>query len=523
MIPILVIALLLVTPSASAQQAPPDGELLGRTVSLPLQRAVELTLQNNLDLQVARTGPAVAVELVGEAQGAFDPLGFAGWDFAHDEIPTSSPIFGLIPGFTETVIDEDNWLYAAGVAGITPPGLTYELGYNTTRRDSNSPQTALDPEWRATAGGELTVPLLKDLVYNEVNVTVKRSHIAEDITEEEFRTFLISLLFQLEQAYWDLAAADAEVRVTKKSLKTVQDLLEQTRVRYEVGVVSRVLVTQAEAGVAEREVIAIVAENRAGTAHDLLLNLVAAPDATAFTNTTLVPDVPTYVEYEVNDDASIARAMRHRPELAAARRQIEDSELLLTFARNQRLPRLDLKAGYRMDGLSGSAKPGVPISPSIQSGSSSANDDFFKGSGQRSWSFGARFEIPIGNHTARHRVIQREIERRRSRTDLRRIEQRVILEVRKAARNIRSAIEALEASERRRVAQEETLRAEEERLRLGDSTPFVVLEHEQDLVEAELQEIVSFQTYRNAIAGLEASQGTLLEARKVSVAEELHR
>jgi outer membrane protein TolC len=99
----------------------------------------------------------------------------------------------------------------------------------------------------------------------------------------------------------------------------------------------------------------------------------------------------------------------------------------------------------------------------------------------------------------------------------------VILDVRRAARNMRSATEALEAAERRRIAQEETLRAEEERLRLGDSTPFEVLEFEEDLAEAERQEIFALQTYRNAIADLERAQGTLLETRSISLETELTR
>jgi outer membrane protein TolC len=136
---------------------------------------------------------------------------------------------------------------------------------------------------------------------------------------------------------------------------------------------------------------------------------------------------------------------------------------------------------------------------------------------------GGRFEIPLGNRTARHLVTQREIELRRAATQFRNVEQEVILDVRTAARNMRSATQALEAAERRRIAQEETLRAEKERLRLGDSTPFEVLEFEEDLAEAETQEIRSFQAYLNAIAGIERAQGTLLETRGISLQTELRR
>jgi outer membrane protein TolC len=305
-----------------------------------------------------------------------------------------------------------------------------------------------------------------------------------------------------------------------------------------VGVVARVLVTQAEAGVAEREVNAILERNLEELAQDRLLETIAAPDAAGYATTQLVPEDPTYIEYLVNEEASISRAMRHRPELAAARRQVEDAEIQLKFAQNQRLPRLDVVASYSTNSLSGSQKvaagtpidtdfDGIPDSPAPDLGYEDSgrggNRDLLRASGARGWTIGGRFEIPIGNRTARHVVTQRDIELRRTRTQLRRIEQTVILDVRRAARNMRSATEALEAAERRRIAQEETLRAEEERLRLGDSTPFEVLEFEEDLAEAERQEIFALQTYRNAIADLERAQGTLLETRSISLETELTR
>ena len=99
----------------------------------------------------------------------------------------------------------------------------------------------------------------------------------------------------------------------------------------------------------------------------------------------------------------------------------------------------------------------------------------------------------------------------------------VILDVRVAVRNLRSAIEGLEAAERRRVAQEETLRAEQERLRLGDSTPFQVLEFEEDLTDAERQEITALKTYRNAVVEIERAQATLPAARGISIQAEIER
>jgi outer membrane protein TolC len=300
------------------------------------------------------------------------------------------------------------------------------------------------------------------------------------------------------------------------------DLVEQTRVQYEVGVVSRVNVSQAAAGQAEREFDYIVAQAAAANAQDLLIDLIEHPDLGALRSTEVVTEEPAFVEYSVDEEVSVDKAMRFRPELAQDRRRVEEAELQVAFARNQRLPRLDLTGGYTFTGIAGPAKDGSEV-PGVPAHGRSANNNYFRAGGSRSWKLGGRVEIPLGNRTARARVAQSEIELRRARTELRRQEQEVVLDVRKAARDLTASIEGLQAAERRRAAQAESLRAEQERLRLGDSTPREVLEQQRDLAEAERQVIAALEIYRDSITALERSQGTLLEARGIRFEEELNR
>src|SRR5262249_20734154 len=152
-----------------------------------------------------------------------------------------------------------------------------------------------------------------------------------------------------------------------------------------------------------------------------------------------------------------------------------------------------------------------------------ANRGFFSGAGFHSWTIGATLSYPLGNDTAGARDTQRKIELRRAETSLARQEQDIVLDVRGAVRELQSAIDAVKAAQRARIASEETLRAEEERLRLGDSTPHNVLLFQNDLLTAEANEITQLQIYRTAISALERAQGTLLEARGISVEQERER
>jgi outer membrane protein TolC len=519
-----------------------------------LTDAIRLALEKNLDLQFAESFPEISREQVGQALGAYDPLGFAEYKFDHRENLTASPVQSAFG--SPTRIGEDQWDYIAGFRGVIPSGLSYGSTYRFSRLDSESGFFALERDNRPSVVTQATMPLLKDFLYNAADVNVKRSRIGSERSDEDFRAFVTNLVVNVDGQYWGVVALRASEGVAQKSLAVSRDLLEQTKVQYQVGVVSRVRVTEAEAGVAERESDYIRDANLARNAEDELLKTILAPDAEVYEATRLVTEDPTYVEYPVDEQSAIRRAMERRPELQAKRKQVEEAELLLAYAKNQRLPRLDLTGAYTVGGLSGPQKvptgtpiparafagppvadingDGVPDGQPVCNGTTfngancgltpdsgfdeqswDAHDDFFDASGAHGWTAGVHVEIPIGNRSAKHLVVQREIELRRARTDLKREEQNVILGVRTAARGVRDAIGALQAAARRRDAQAETLRAEQERLRLGDSTPREVLERERDLQQAERQVIFYGNRHRVAITEFEKSQATLLEARGI--------
>jgi outer membrane protein len=520
------LSLLLAGPALAQQASPADRGGLGGQLYLSLTEAQDMALENNLGLDIARSSPLIASQLVGEAEGVFDPLASAEWQFNHDEIPVASPVQLAFGG--SALIKEKRWSYSTGINGILPFGLAYSTDYNFERADSNSGFAALEPAFRPTWRSELTLPLLRGLIDNPENVAVKRSKIGQDISDQDFRAAVMDLVLQVEINYWGLAAARAQQGVAEKSLATARDLLEQTRVQYEVGVVSRVNVTEADAGVAEREGDAIQATNDARAAHDVLLDTIAVPSLAEYQLTDIVLDTPAYIEYDVDEDGSVEMAMAQDPELIAARKQLEDAKVQLRAARNDALPRLDLTTSYSLTRLDGRQKvpagvpTGTPPQPFPDLGLG-RHSQVFPGDENASYGFGARASIPLGNRTARRRVTQREIELRRTERAVQRTEQQILLRVRVAAREVNSARERLEAAERRRAAADETLRAEEERLRLGDSTPFNVLQREEDVSEAETQQIEALQRYRVAIAALERFRGSILEERGISAQRVLGR
>jgi outer membrane protein TolC len=133
------------------------------------------------------------------------------------------------------------------------------------------------------------------------------------------------------------------------------------------------------------------------------------------------------------------------------------------------------------------------------------------------WSARGRFSIPIPNTSARSTVSKTELELSRAQTVKKRLEQNIILEVRQAARNLEAAQEGIDAARDAQIAAEEQLRAERIRLEYGESTPFDVLQREEDLVDRENQLIGAFQAYRTSVTALDRAQGTILRNRNIRI------
>jgi outer membrane protein TolC len=554
------ICVALVARLASAQEAqpetqtPPGGEVLGQERLITLSEAVALALENNLGLQVDRLNPVFADEQVREAWGAWEPSLVGLYDRQHVETPVASSVqrfFGTATNRT----NEDYFTYNAGIQGLLPWGISYSTGYTLQQLESDSSFYALSPQYLATWKSEVVLPLLRDLYWSGADLRVRRSRVERDRSDEEFRARLTDTVAAVEGYYWALAATRKLQEAAKKSVDTATDLLEQTKVQYQVGTVSKVLVTQAEAGVAQREFDFIVRSNEASAAQDRLLTAIATPGISEYQSTKLLTEEPTFVPYEINAEASLEKAREQRPELAAARKAVEAAELDEKYAWNQKLPALDVRGTYTNNGLAGSQKvpagqlvtspipiinPGpdgifgtaddFPVAVTapaadlgFPSGRAAADNDFFNAGGAHSWGVGANLVVPIGNDTLDARYVQSKILLRRAKTSLRLEEQSVIVDVRNAVRDLQSAMDGVKAAQRARAASEETLRAEQERLRLGDSTPHLVLDFEEDLRLAEGNEIRALQVYRTAIAALERAQGTLLDTLRIDVIEERAR
>lgn len=502
---------------------------LSGTISISLDEAIRTGLERNLDLQVVRFDPYIAQEGIDIAWGAYDP-GFAS-EFGYSSV--AQPNFSLFT-LPEQVVQQNKLDGKTGLKGLIPWwGAAYEIGYTGARTYSSSTSAGFSPELDANVFGSLSIPLLKNLVWNQAWTQVKSSQILYQGSLEEFRRQVMDIVARIENAYWDVIAAREQLRVAQKSVETARALLDQTKTQYEVGVVSKVEVTEAEAGVAQRDFNLIVASNAYRAAQDQLTDLVFGeslhPTSTYRLDTTDEP--ADFTAFDVDPEEATKKAFANRPELALAKLEIARQEILLKFARNQTLPQLDAVLSYGRLGQSGEFNPAALTNPFFTSLSGSqqgmladvdtgrslagANSDFFGEHPNEQFAARGILSIPLGNQTATHSADKAAFDLRKTVSRERRLEQDIILGIRKSVRDLRSSQEGVVASERSVAAASEQLRAERIRLDNGESTPFNVLQRESDLVTAESGKINALKVYRNSTTNLDRQQGTILRTHRI--------
>jgi len=506
-------------PDQQAEALIDDAPARESTLPLSLGDAVAIGIENNLNIQIERFAPVIAEENAAIAWSPYDPMGTGEISYYSQHEPPSDAFSG-----TERVKTFRGG-GQLGLEGLVPyVGASLGLTFDIDETRNTHPFTSFRPTYNSSLGVTASIPLLKNLIWNEPWTLVKTAAIAQDASVEVFRTSLMDVVQGIETAYWDLVATKEQEGVARKSLETAESLLDQVETQYEVGVVSKVQVVEAEAGVAAREVDVIRQENFYRSAQDRLIDAVLGPYLTANSRLEIEPtDNPAdYVEYEVDVETVSANAFRKRPELQAMLKDIERLQVQLKFAKNQWLPEFNVEGGYAVSGLRGKGQE-TPLGGSAPPDTGDSIGDTFSDWGTdlggKEFSIGAVVRVPLGNIRGRHTLSRTRLELRRAETQERQLRQQIILEVRNGARNLKSAQQGIVAAERRRLASAEQLRAERIRLEYGESTPFDVLQRESDLVEAESEKIRSLQLYRTSQVDLQRAQGTILQGHNIVIEE----
>ncbi|MEM0915677.1 MAG: TolC family protein, partial [Planctomycetota bacterium] len=241
---------------------------------------------------------------------------------------------------------------------------------------------------------------------------------------------------------------------------------------------------------------------------DQLKRLIDSPDLPLTSETVVIPtDRPIDAPLSFSLADAIRSALVNRPELQQALLDIDDASVRQRVADNARLPLLDLAATVGLAGISGEGI-GEAYSDLTQT-------DFID------YLLTASLEVPIGNRSAEALFDQRLLERQRSVIAYQSIAEDVLLDVKSSLRTMLTNYQLISATQAARLAAADTVRSIDEQVEAGVALDPTFLNFKLDaqerLADAETQEIQALIDFNNAVTGVYAATGTLLERNRIAL------
>jgi outer membrane protein TolC len=493
----------------------------GDRIELSLQRAIELSLRNTLDLDVASfTYEKSAFSIMG-AQGAFDP--FAQLDLTASR--TKAPVVSTFQA-GETKQQQANLTFGQFV----PTGGSYQFRFTNTRSDAPTGFTIFNPTLSSGVSLSAVQPLLRNGWFAVNRRFIVQARIARDASAWDFVRSLQTTVLSVEDAYWDLVYALDNLAAKQEALDRAKDLNRITKIKIDVGALAPIDIVQTEVTIAQREQDIILAEGLIGDAQDRLKRLMNVM-ATVDWNRPIAPtDRPTASPMTVDLDGGIKSAFETRPEVKQAVIDIESKKVQLAYTRNQLLPRLDLSGSIGFNGI-GTGPTSICDNPNFAPADCLANggtliplntsyvDALYsvRSFDFPAWSIGITLNVPIGNRVARsnHSIARTDLEL--SRTNLTLLKENVTVEVRAAARAIDTAFRSVAAATKARELAERNLDAEKKKYENGMTTSFQVAQIQNDLTTARSNELQTISIYAKSIAAWHKAIGDILPERNIAV------
>jgi outer membrane protein TolC len=501
---------------AAAQQA--AGDAVG--LKLTLDDTIVRALKHNVSLQVAELSPQTSDLSVQLAKEKYYPT--LGLNVRKTSQESASYSFLDVAG-ASTITKTDN--YSGSVNQLTPIGGTFSISLSDGKNDSTQKGNTVNPRYNTQLSFSYNQPLLQNFGTMATNYTITSARYSLEMSEWQFYRTVQDTIYNATQAYWTLDYSVENLVVQRASLKLAQDFLDMTQRQVEIGQLAPLDAISAQSEVATREANILAAEAAVKAAENQLKMLLAMTPEEEKAAVSIIPvDQPTYELRSVELDQALATAMDKRPDLKVGKLGVTSSDLNLMYTKNQMLPSLSLTAGWQSPGLSGTQilYAGNPlfgqVIGSIPGGVSTALKDTFAFK-YPNWNIGLTLTVNLNNYLSGASLAMAQVTLKEALLNLQNTQIQAVLEIRNAVLNLQTTYKQVQAFRAARDLAEKKLAAEVEKLRVGLSTNYIVLQYQRDLTTARVSELQAIINYNLAQAGLDRSMGTSLEQRNIKIAD----
>ncbi len=331
-----------------AQQPAPAG-IPGPELQLTSDEAVKMALENNLGIRAERLAPQVQAMAVAQTRANYAPVVFTN----STKNSNSNPPQNFLAG--NDFMTNAGFRSNAGVAqALRWGGGRYQASLDGARNTTSDPTDPFNPRLSSNFNFNFTQPLLRDFTIDSTRQQLLIGQKQQEIVDLQLQQQVTQTSRAVRNAYFDLVGAIGQLQVSQQSLDLARESLRNNERRVEVGTIPPIDIVEAKAEVSRNDESVILSEAQVKSFEDALRTLILNPKQPDFWTSRIIPaEQPVLTPSALNLDAAIQSALDHRTDIAQARREMDQTDITMKFARNQRLPAVNAIVNYGLAGVGG--------------------------------------------------------------------------------------------------------------------------------------------------------------------------
>ncbi len=498
------------TPKADATERPrlpPE-----HAKQLSLLYVVETALKSHPSIRRARVNLAGREAALAAAKGPFDPLVTSGIGHSHEASPVL-PAFSMgLPDYESDSIDTTNldlgasWLSQWGMS--VSPTISIQRIHQRPGGSVDTSDPAYDfyrdgyePYHRARANLTVTQALLRGAGTTGAASAIDAARLSRQAASHQVAHIAQRQVFAAISAYWHYLAMVRTVEKFREAEEGAKKLVEDTTELVRADERPAADLRQLEGNLANRTRAVQDAMNGEIQA---LHTLYEAMGLELSEGLPRVPgdDFPAPALPEVSEREAISRALTRRQDLEALRQEVGSTEVALEGAEKNAQPALDLSVSVGYNGAIDEDGAGA----------------FFSAAGSRipgaNAGVGLSLELPVSNTARDAERAARRAERDGAQIALDDLDRRIGIDVVTALNDLRLSAAAVEASTRAAEQFQKALDNERNRLREGVGTVINVTFSQDQLIQAQRNQLLDQARYSIAAAHLQFQMGSLPDSQR---------
>jgi outer membrane protein TolC len=404
-------------------------------------------------------------------------------------------------------------------------GTSISFQFNNSRQTANSPDIFLSPALSSMFRFSVQQELLAGFGLGPNLRYLRIAKNNKKISDIAFKDQVIATVTQIENIYWDLVSAYEQTRVNEQSSSFAQQTFENAKKQFQLQSIPEMDVMRAEAEVSRRDQDLTVARTSLQFQETLMKNAVTKSledpvlEAMPVIPTDRLQDVPAKTGPSIQDLTS--SALLGRPELAESDIDLANRRISRQAGRNALLPSLSLVGFWGSSGLAG------PLNPACAGCTTSVPGDF-GGALQNAFNdsspdyyVGLNLNIPIRNRVAKADQYRSELEFRQAELRMEQLKKQVRIEVRNAQYALEQTAARMQAAHKARDLAKRTFEITQKEQDLGAGSSYQTLSAQRDLALAELDLVSAMTLFEKAKVELDRATGTTLEHNGIRVQDAL--